>query len=396
MKKLMILGAGIYQLPAIKCAKQLGHKVITVDYYPFNIGHRFSDHYENISTVDCERVFFAAQKHKIDGIMTIASDVAVPTVAYVASKLDLSSITPEQATIMSSKIKSREFLHSKRLPAPLFKEVTNLDEATKFFNEIGPPLFIKPSDRSGSKGVGIINSLVDLYQKFPKAQSASLEGLVCLETFLEGTEVGCEAFCFNGVPKLIVITNKKLTKDFVVCGHSLPCNLSPEVVEQIKTAVRNVSMALDVQLGPVNLDIIVTENGPYIIDIGARLGGNGLPIIVGYSTGIDTIKLAVKIALGEKPNFHKKLTHFPVGVRIFGAPYKSILKSYEDVEDICNRFKDIIDLVILYKPGEKVYAFTEGGNTIGYVIARGKDLENVISTMDAVERCLNFQYIHYR
>ncbi|MFA4851409.1 MAG: ATP-grasp domain-containing protein [Bacteroidales bacterium] len=391
----MILGAGIYQLPAIKTAKKLGYEVITVDNIPDNVGHKLSDFSENVSTVDANGVLNVAKKHKIDGIMTIASDIAVLTVAYVGNKLHLPTITLEQAAIFSSKPRFKQFLFLKHFNVPVFKEVKCLKDAEALFNELGGPLFIKPSDRSGSKGVARINSLNELMQKFPTALGASLIGSVCVERFLEGVEVGCEAFCFGGKVAVIVITNKKMTDQFVVCGHSVPSDLSPDKINQVEAMVEKVIKALDINWGPVNLDIMITKNGLYVIDIGARLGGNGLPQIVGFSTGIDTVKMAIEVALGEKPSVPVRINDHPAGVRIFGTARKAILISYADFGSICSRFPEVIELVMDYHPGQKVNAFSEGKNRIGHVIVECRPEQNADLILDLIEQKLNFQYASY-
>lgn len=392
MGKLMILGAGIYQLPAIKSAKELGHTVITVDNIPNNIGHKYSDFCENVSTIDTKGVLEVARKHKIDGIMTIASDIALPVVSFVGEKLELQTLNRYQAEIMSSKPNFRYFLQTNKLPSPEFCEATTWADIEMFFKKVGPPLFIKPSDRSGSKGVAKANSLNELFQYFPKALEASLKGSVCVERFLDGIEVGCEAFCFEGKVEIIAITNKRLTDSHVVCGHSLPCKLSSESVKQVKEITGKVIKALDIRWGPVNLDIILTKDGPYVIDIGGRIGGNGLPQIVRFSTEINTLEMAIEFALGEKPKVPDRVETIPAGVRIFGAAFKAILKSYTDPNMVCLRFSEIIELAMDYESGQRVNAFSEGRNRIGHVIAKGKAGQDIDSVLDSIEKALNFQY----
>ena len=84
-----MLGASHFQIPAIKYAKEAGYKVITADYLPNNPGHKYSDKYYNVSTIDKESVLKLACELNIDGILSYASDPGAPTAAYVAEKLNL-------------------------------------------------------------------------------------------------------------------------------------------------------------------------------------------------------------------------------------------------------------------------------------------------------------------
>jgi len=379
-------------LPAIKTAKKLGYNVVSVDNIPQNIGHKYSDSSENVSTLNLLEVLDVAKKHAIDGIITIASDVALPTVSFVADQLKLQALPLNLAERISSKTKFRSFLKNNKLLVPEYCEATTLAEAEIFFNKVGHPIFIKPSDRSGSKGVAKINSLDELIQKFPAALAASIRGSVCVEKYLVGIEVGCEAFCFDGRVEILAVTNKRVTDRHVVCGHSLPCQLSLERVKQVKEMVSKVILLLGIKWGPVNLDILLTEDGPYVIDIGGRLGGNGLPQIVELSTGVNTLRLAIAVALGEKPTPPAQIKTLPAGVRVFGSEAKAVIKGFTDLRMVRSKFPEIFELVIDYAPGQTVPEFSEGKYRLGHVIVREEPGKNVNLLLDLIEKEISLQY----
>ncbi len=390
-RTLMILGAGIYQLPAIRKAKALGIEVITVDYLPNNIGHKYSDIYEDISTIEAEKVLSAARKHKIDGIMTIASDIAVPTVAYVAKNLNLPSAGVEQASIISNKARFKSFLKQRGFAVPDFRECKNIGELIRYIDKTGLPILIKPVDRSGSKAIYRIDTTEGIEGKFKESKAASFKKSVCAEKILKGTEIGCETFCFDGNPEFINFTNKYL-KGHIVNGHSLPCSLPRKKLEKIKKRVSDVIKALGIKWGPVNLDVMICGDNIYILDIGARLGGNCLPKIIYMSTGVDTVKLSIEVALGKRLEIPTEIRKDAYAVRIIGSPRDGMLKNHADIKNIIEKYPDILEIVIDRKPGEKVTAFNEGKNRVGHIITKGGNVKEAESNLILAERALNLRY----
>ena len=110
-KKLMLLGGLRYLLPVIEEAHKLGAYVITVDYLPDNIAHKYSDEYHNVSILDREAVLELARKLEIDGIMSFAVDPGVTTAAYVAEEMNLPfQGSYESISILQNKGRFRRFL----------------------------------------------------------------------------------------------------------------------------------------------------------------------------------------------------------------------------------------------------------------------------------------------
>ena len=131
-KKLMLLGGLRYLLPVIEEAHRLGIHVITVDYRPDNIAHRYSDEYHNVSILDKEAVLKLAQELAIDGIMSFAVDPGVVTAAYVAEKMGLPfQGSYESVRILQDKALFRKFLMENEFNVPKAKGYDNLEEALK-------------------------------------------------------------------------------------------------------------------------------------------------------------------------------------------------------------------------------------------------------------------------
>ena len=186
MKKLLILGGSRYILPVIKAAHELGCYVITCDYLPDNIAHKYSDRYLNISIIDKEAVLDAARELKIDGIMSFACDPGVVPAAYVADRLGLPSPGPyESVCILQNKGKFRKFLKDNDFNVPEAERYTNISDALKDIGRFKWPVIVKPTDSAGSKGVTKVDDPKDLKKSIEYALSFSHCDEFIIEEFID-------------------------------------------------------------------------------------------------------------------------------------------------------------------------------------------------------------------
>ena len=206
-KKLMLLGGIRYLLPAIEAAHKHGYHVITVDYLPDNIAHKYSDEYHNVSIIDKEAVLRLAQKLQIDGILSFAVDPGVVTAAYVAEKMGLPfTCSYEAACILQDKARFRQFLKENGFNVPTAKGFSNTEEALNDVALFHWPVIVKPVDSAGSKGVTRVDNPKDLERAIAHALDESHNGHFIIEDFLEkdGLSSGSESFvvdgqlCYNG------------------------------------------------------------------------------------------------------------------------------------------------------------------------------------------------------
>ena len=198
-----------------------------MDNIPGNVGGEYSNISFNCSTIDKDGVLKIAKENDVDGICTFASDVAIPTVGYVADHLELNGISEKSARLISNKANFRKFQKENHLNSPHYIFSDNLDEFLKKSEKLNPPLIIKPSDASGSKGIFQVetNNKEVLSSYFQKSIDYSIEKIVCAEEFIQGVEVGGDGFLKNGKLEFVAITEKYLD-EFIVRGHSYPTNIS--------------------------------------------------------------------------------------------------------------------------------------------------------------------------
>ena len=369
-KRLMILGAGINQLPAIRKAVDRGFFVISVDYLPDNIGHRYSHQSVNCSTVDAKRILKAARDLNVDGIITLASDVATPTVGFVAEELGLPGGSSLIVQTLSNKARFRQFQRKNGLNCPNFLIGERFEDVERKISSLNLPLMFKPVDTSGSRGITRIDQInhESCFKIFEYVQSYSRSKTVCVEEFLKGVEVGGDAFLLNGKIAFMAITHKHM-KAYVVIGHSLPTNISKEDQKKVCTEIENTCKAVGYVDGPLNFDVMVCPEYATIIEMSPRLGGNGIPMIIERATGADLIAATIYHALRLNVEFkgnYEKLNR--CGSWIFGSNQSGILERIATQEDMVKAMPEIFEYVSSYNIGDEVPKFIHNGNSIGYIL----------------------------
>ncbi|OYD57788.1 lactate dehydrogenase [Fictibacillus aquaticus] len=376
----MILGASILQVPAIKKAKEMGFQVIAVDKDINAVGFEFADIKLVISTIDTPRVLEAAKKYQIDSIMTVASDLPMRTVAKVAQKLSLKSISIETSMIATNKGLMRDCLKDNSVPIPYFTRVGGYDDFLKSVLYFNGKVITKPADNSGSRGVYLIDNKSDsnIEFAFNYAKENSRNGEILIEEFMEGPEVSVESISIDGKVNIIAITDKLTTgaPGFVEMGHSQPSMLNREIKKEIEIITRKAIQAIGLNDGPAHTEIIITNEGPKIVEIGARLGGDNISShLVPLSTGIDMIKACIEIASGEAPVIKKKLSKGSA-IRYIKAP-KGKIKEIQGINK-ATKINGVNKVVLLKNVGEYSVNIESSLDRIGYIIAQASDVEKAI------------------
>lgn len=381
----MILGASILQLPAIKKAKELNLDVVVVDMNPDAIGFKEEGiTKEVISTIDTTAVLEAAKKHNINGIMTLATDMPMRTVAVIAEELDLVGITSETALKATNKACMREALKCGGVPIPEFYKVSNRCEYHTAVSKFGIPFIVKPADNSGSRGIVKIEDLTNeklIDEAYDYSKSFSRDGDVIVEEYMCGPEVSVETLTVNSECHVIQITDKITTgaPHFVEMGHTQPSRLDDETKTKIAKVAKLANKAIGITNGPSHTEIIVTKDGPKIVELGARLGGDCITThLVPLSTGVDMVESCIRIALGEEPDITIKFSKASA-IRYFTCGTGKIenitgVKSAEALDGIKQ-------VGIVYNVGETVSDIKSSSDRVGFVVAQGG------TVTDAVDKC---------
>lgn len=239
MKKILMLGGAMQQIPAIKCAKELGFYVITCDYLPNNPGHKFADEYYNISTTEKERVLELAIKLGIDGVLAYASDPAAPTAAYVSEKMGLPGNPYDAVNVMTQKDLFRKFLKEHGFNTPQARGYCSYETAYKEIENFTFPIMVKPVDSSGSKGVVKIDSKEELKNAIDEALFYSRSKRFIIEEFIrkKGYQISGDGFSIDG--KLVFTSygnelySTKGTREYVALGEFWPSLLSTKLKRKL-------------------------------------------------------------------------------------------------------------------------------------------------------------------
>ncbi|PLT78978.1 lactate dehydrogenase [Mediterraneibacter gnavus] len=394
----MILGASILQLPAIRKAKEMGLQVITVDMDENAIGFKEEGIIcEVISTIDSEKILEAAKKHNIDGIMTLASDMPMRSVAIVAKEMGLVGITEQTALNATNKAEMRQCLKESGVPIPQFFRVSSkeeYEEAIDYFKTSKLKCIVKPADNSGSRGVDLLSDLSDeelISRAYEYSKSYSRGGDIVVEEYMEGPEVSVETLSVDGECHIIQITDKLTTGApyFVEMGHSEPSAQPEDIKVRISEVASAAVKAIGIENGPSHTEIKVTKDGPKIVELGARLGGDNITThLVPLSTGVDMVECCIKIALGEKPDLERKC-ELGSAIRYFKTE-KGIITNIIGIED-AKKLYGVMQVSIVHGIGEKVSEIKNSIDRIGFVIAQGENAVNAVEICEDALRKIKFE-----
>ena len=389
MKKLMIVGASVLQLPAILKAKEMGLHVAVVDFNPQAIGIPYADKYYNASTMDEDAVLAAAEDYMPDGIMTLATDMPMRGVAKTSDKLHLHSINYATAVKATDKYDMIKAFKEHNVPSPWFFVVDTLEELKEHEIDVTFPCIIKPTDNAGSHGVAKVYSFQDLLDNYEYAHSCSRHGKVIVEEYLDGPEVSVEVMVVNGIVNILQITDKITTEapHFVEMGHTQPSRLPVATQEAIRNVAVAACTAIGIDKGPAHVEMKVTKRGPVMIELGARMGGDNITThLVPLSTGIDMVGSTIKVALGEEPDITPTL-HCGSAIRYFEVPFGTI-KAIENVEE-ANKIPGVKQITFTKDVGDESTPIHCSNDRIGFVIAQGTTAEDAVAACEEAMKIID-------
>ncbi len=390
-----MIGGGLFQVPLIKTAKSMGLEVAVTDYNPDAEGMRLADHPLVVSTRNIELTLNAVRElHAtcpLDGVLTAGTD-ASKTVAAVADALHLPGIPYEVAERATDKIKMRQCLLENGVPVPGFRPVWTLDDARRALSELAPPWVVKPSDNMGARGVRRIENPDELATAFEEAKAASVSGRLLVEEFMPGPELSLDALVFDGRIEITGIADRHIERApyFVEVGHTMPSNLPEETQNRVADVFRQAVRALGIDRGAAKGDIKWTPEGPKIVEIAARLSGGWMSAYTyPLSSGVDLMKAAIQIALGEKPaHLTPKFAKTAAERALIPQPGKIL--SIQGVE-AARRMKGVREIIFLKEAGDTVEEVKSNMGKTGYVITVAGTREEAIRINDRARAAIHIE-----
>lgn len=389
MKKLMLLGGLRYLLPVIKEAHKLGIYVITADYLPDNIAHKYSDEYCNVSIIDKEAVLKAAQELKIDGILSHAVDPGVVSAAYVAEKMGLPfQCSYEVACILQDKSLFRKFLAENGFNCPKAKGYDNAEDALKDIDYFNWPVIVKPVDSAGSKGVTKVEDKSGLRTAIEFALSASLSKNFIIEDFLDkvGAQSSADIFTIDG--KLVYpaysdqLFDKNAANPYTPAIEIWPASMEQNLQDDLTIQLQRLFSLLGVKSGIYNVESRVCSDGrAYIMEVSPRGGGNRIAEIQDMATSQCLIANEIKKALGMPLDKITAPKYDGIWCNYILHTNKSGVFEAIDINPEFQK-KHIRDIGLIVKPGDKVAPFTGANASIGTLFLRfeiRQELENALN-----------------
>jgi len=376
-KKLMLLGGLRYLLPVIEAAHRHGIHVITVDYLPGNIAHKYSDEYHNVSIIDKEAVLALARELQIDGIMSFAVDPGVVAAAYTAEQMGLPfQCSYEAACILQDKSRFRQFLADNGFNVPNARGYNESDNALKDIDYFNWPVIVKPVDSAGSKGVTRVDDPADLPAAIAHALDSSPSRHYIIEDFLEldGYQSSTDVFTVDGellhCPFSDQLFDKSAVNPYVPAIEIWPSTMPTTVQGELRSELQRLFKLLNCKTGIYNVEARLCKNGKaYIMEVSPRGGGNRIAELQRYATNVDLIEAemlkSLNLPLATIQDAH--LSDYWCNYILHsnsGGTFKKIVYA--------EGFKEayVVEEGILVKPGAVIQPFTGANQSLGTIFLR--------------------------
>lgn len=392
MKKVLLLGGAMQQIPSIQKSKELGYYTITCDYLPENPGHEIADEYYNVSTTEKEAVLELAKKLQIDGIVAYASDPAAPTAAYVSEKMGLPGNPLKSVEILTRKDLFREFLIKNGFRSPRAQGFSSYEEVLENFAMFKLPVMVKPVDSSGSKGVVKVTEIRQLKAAVDEALSYSRGKRIIVEEFIKkkGYQVSGDGFSIDG--KLVFTSygnelySSNGTREYVALGEFWPSLLSEEMKNKVDTELQRLITALGMKTSAYNIEVIIDEDDEvYILELGPRNGGSYIPQLIQYATGVDLVEYTIKGAMGEDCSSLKMVPTTGVW-----SNYMILSTESGKFEDIWYeekfRERNLLATYCTYKKGDVVHAYQNTTHSLGTILFKAETIEEMLEITNHIEK----------
>lgn len=377
MKKVLIIGAGFLQSFIIKKVKEMGYYTLAVDPDTSAPGFAYADKFEYINIVNQEACLAFAKENQIDGVLTAATEYGVLTASYIAQEMKLPGLDYASAKKVKNKyLVRRSFIenHVDDGAGPCYQVDADTD-INELAQTLTYPVMVKPCDGSGSRGTHRVDGPDDLVEACTFAINSSITHYAFIEPFVFGREYGAEALVVKGDIHVLAIMKKVMTEPpyYAELGHAIPCGLLPEIEDRAKKCVERAISSLGINSGAVNVDMLISDEGKiYIVDIGARMGGNMIgACVIPYGTGIDYMGAIIQTALGETVDLSVH-THKAVATKLL-AFKQGVVKRLPDFAKIEKDYG--VEIYHHMKKGDTVNEYHTNLDGCGYVVAKADSME---------------------
>ncbi|CAM3065061.1 ATP-grasp domain-containing protein [Saccharomonospora xinjiangensis] len=393
-RTLVVLGGADGSVGVYRRARELGYRTICVDIRPGAPGVAAADEYLQLSVRAPERIDAALRSRTdIAGVICPASDVGLPTQAWLAKAWDLPSPLPD-AAVEASVDKPVFRAVCERAGVPTYRSVsgTSGPELARAARGMRFPALVKPVDSSGSRGVISCSDPGKLGAIVAESLTFSHRGRVVVEEHLDGRHLTIEAIVADGDIAFHAVTERTITPPplFVTTAHAMPADLPEDVAESLPGMLAAVCAEIGYRDGPLTFDAVLTRDGVlYLIEMGARMGGNGIAEVVESCHGVDLMAATMAQAVGEKPVLTPK-PPMPSLVHILASDRMGRLAAIEGTDEV-RALPEVVDLQLFVQGGSPVQPYEQAGYKLGYVVLTADSPERLRAVESEVRGTLKFR-----
>lgn len=394
--RLLVLGAGPAQLGLLAAAHKRDLHIIAVDRDPDAPGFRYADRRAIISTEDEFGIERLAEAEKVDGIIAPGIDWPVGIAARVAGKLGLPHpLSPESGVLATSKTRQRDRFASEGVPQPDFRACRTLEEAGWAADELGYPCVVKAPDRQGQRGLSVVATRRELDAAVTAALELSRSGGVLVESFIAGREVTVNAFLLGGRFHALTVTDRHLADPpafGVALAHTWPCaQPTPQIAKAIEVA-RKAAAALGITDGPTYTQVLVSDEGAFVGELAARLGGGHDAELCRAALRVNLNQLAIAAALGEEVPRNRLAPQARVG----GACIRFLVSEPGELRRVTGldpafEVNGVRGIRIYRKPGHVFKPLRNGSDRAGAILATGESAEDALARADRARSLIRFE-----
>jgi len=382
----MFVGAGQHQLPGIHYAKAQGHRIIALDGDANAPGFAFADESHVVNIKDVDACFEVARKCNFDGVLALATEAGVRSASFIAEKFGLPGLPFSAACKATDKRAMREIFSEVRVPSTLFRSCRSIGDASEAYRVLGPKVVVKPANSAGSRGVSFVQAPEDVSGAFSIASTVSAGEDVLVETFLEGPEVAVDGFMVGDDFQLFCVSDKIRTTPPALLDTSVifPAQRSASECSAIADVATRAARALGIRNAPIHAELIVTREGPKMVEIAAR--GAGFHVftqIMPWISGVDTVKAQVALCLGDRLNVRAGSPK--AAVLDFPRAPAGRVQAIEGIELLATD-PGLIFSEVFCKVGDVVGPLRSGADRIAAVCAKG---ETMAEARSALSRALS-------
>lgn len=388
-RTLLVLGASIYQVPAIETARELGCRVVVTDNVPGNPGHALADRSHHVDTTDRDGVLEIARRERIDGVIAPCTDVAVPTAAWVAYQMDLPGVLPGTAEVLCDKVLFRDFARLHGIAAPQWHvfDARGVRDGDVFD---GHWCVMKPDRSSGSKGVFIVRSREEFEQNLPQTLSFARNGRGVLERFIDGPQGTCEGIIAGGRVAAAWLLDRATAPApwTATWGQSAPSRLDAKARAELLEMISRICSLLRIVDAVFDCDFVAGAEGVRVLELTPRPGGNSIAALLKQAAGFDIMRYAIRQALGESPSVPAEGPMRPAAVVLLGTDRGGRL-GYDIAEvEALRREPWVSSLRLDLPPGAQVAPFMHGRNRVGEAIVLADDRDRLDARVAELRRRL--------